>query len=185
MFFLLIPYLGMFFLLMIIIVSASVVATIVVIHMNQISCRPPPGWVSWLALKKLPPLVCLNGIRNIGHPHTRENASLKASEDYVVPNVISVGVSAFSGKFINDSNSSAPSVDFEVQMEEEKQNQHEWKSVSLVLDRLLMVVFITTNIVITVALLSVIVIGSNQELHYEVEKMHSTWKNDTFRSLIP
>ncbi|XP_072042662.1 neuronal acetylcholine receptor subunit alpha-5-like [Amphiura filiformis] len=151
------PIIGSFFLSMIAIVSVSVVGTIFVIHINGISHRPVPGWVDWLFLQKLPRLVCLNGINTSRHHFETKPADTESEK--------------------------LPSTSFDDQMEEENQNRHDWKLVSLVVDRYLMVVFSMVTVVITVTIFVIIVIGSQREFENEMEILNNSWKLFTERSL--
>ncbi|XP_072046606.1 neuronal acetylcholine receptor subunit alpha-5-like [Amphiura filiformis] len=151
------PIIGSFFLSMITIVSGSVVGTIFVIHINGISHRPVPGWVHWLLLQKLPRLVCLGDIKT-----SRDRSETKPADT---------------------ESEKLSSKSFDEQMEEENQNRHDWKLVSLVVDRFLMVVFNMVTAIITVTVLVIIVMGSEREFENEMEILNNSWKLFTERNL--
>ena len=168
---------------MIIIVGASVIATIIIIHMSRISYRPAPSWVRWLILNKLPRFVCIDDVRT-SHRHMTTSL-VKSSDKYILQAVANIGKPAFSSSesVSNNGNASSRSSNFEELMQEEQQNQHEWKLVSLVVDRYLMVIFSTATIVITVSLLAVIILGSRAEFDKEIEILNNSWKMAKRRSL--
>ncbi|XP_072046622.1 neuronal acetylcholine receptor subunit alpha-10-like [Amphiura filiformis] len=151
------PIIGSFFLSMITIVSGTVVGTIFVIHINGISHRPVPGWVHWLLLQKLPRLACLDGIKTSRHHSETKPADTESEK--------------------------LPSKCFYDQMEEENQNRHDWKLVSLVVDRFLMVVLSIVTVVITVTVLVIVFKGSEREFENEMEILNNSWKLFTERWL--
>ena len=167
-----------FFLSMVIIVGASVIATIFVIHMSATSHRPPPDWIRWLVLQKLPRMVCLDGIKDSRYRKI-------APKSPGVKNTNENGVDV-----ISKSNNKDVDVDVALRPEncdknevDVKQNQHEWKLVSLVVDRYLMVIFTAATVVITCSLFILIVIGSKNEYDNEIDILYNSWQQDTKRIL--
>ncbi len=65
---------------------------------------------------------------------------------------------------------------FDDQLKAEMQNRHDWKLVSLIVDRYLMLIFSMTTVVITVSLLIYIAIGSEEEFQNEITILNNSWK---------
>ena len=105
------------------------------------------------------------------------------SEKCAIPTVSNNEVLALSKSTTNNVNNPTPASNFEQVVEEEQQNQHEWKLVSLVVDRYLMVIFSIATIVITVTILAIIIIGSREEFDKEIDILNNSWKVATRRSL--
>ncbi|XP_072046595.1 neuronal acetylcholine receptor subunit alpha-10-like [Amphiura filiformis] len=181
------PIIGSYFFSMIATVSASVIATVIVIHMSSIAHKPIPSWVHWIVLQILPRLVCMNAIKTSQRHHETKSAKRETatiSSTHYLHNLIApvVHMSTFADEDINDG-SKLQSKSFDVQIEEENQNRHDWKLVSLVVDRYMMLIFSITTVVITVTLLVTITIGSKQEFEYEIDFLNNTWKLSTERWL--
>lgn len=170
---------------MITLVSTSVIATVIVIHMSRITHKPAPSWIQWLVLNKLPRFVCIDDVGK-WHRHMQKSSfrsSTTCSEKCAIPTVSNNGVSALSKSTTNNVNASTSASNFEQVVEEEQQNQHEWKLVSLVVDRYLMVIFSIATIVITVTILAIIIIGSREEFDKEIDILNNSWKMATRRSM--
>ena len=170
---------------MITLVSTSVIATVIIIHMSRITYRPVPSWVQWLVLNKLPRFVCIDDVGK-WHRHMKKlsfRSSNTCSEKCAIPTVANNEVSALSKSTTNDVNAPTPASNFEQVAQEEQQNQHEWKLVSLVVDRYLMVIFSIATIVITIIILVFVVIGSRAEFDQEMDILNNSWKMATRRSL--
>ena len=167
---------------MVIIVGASVIATIFVIHMSATSHRPPPDWIRWLVLQKLPRLVCLDGIQESRYRQMAYACRRQSSDVKKISN--GNGVHAISKSNNKDVDAALrPENSNKTEIQDEKQNQHEWKLVSLVVDRYLMVVFTTATVVITCSLFIVIIIGSKNEYDNEIDILYNSWQQDTKRIL--
>ena len=72
---------------------------------------------------------------------------------------------------------------FNEQLVEEEHNRHVWKSVSVVVDRYLMLIFSISTAVITGAVLIVIVVGSDREFENEMNILNNSWKRYIERHL--
>ena len=174
---------------MIVMVCASVIATVLVIHLSAIS-QPVPPWVNTLFLKIIPRLMCLSVepgpatvLANRGKEYIDEqskhlgaaqngimiNANQKSDPEVYPPHQNSSKdlqelVSAFNYLKADTERKNAESLE-----------QAQWRRVSIVVDRILLYIFSIFAIVCTVFLTTQVVVGSSNDYKREMREFEEEW----------
>ena len=166
-------YAGTFFLILIIMVVTSVICTVLVIHIGY-HTKKMPRWIKMIFIDFLAKAVCMdleNG-KNTGKEasawssngfvHTTDKERHYSTKNRENNDAISTG-----SKIAHDISSISSSLDFikseMISKADEDDNHAQWKHVSMVIDRCLLLIFGSFALVVTLVMTSYIVAKSNQD----------------------
>ena len=162
---------------MIVMMCASVIATALVIHLSANS-KPIPRWVNHIFLEIVPRMICYtDGSREVDDtvsriadgpsPHEEENNEMEKSDGSHTES------DQANEESKNDSDLSKEHREISVILQrlkrdlEEKNSssyqQHQWRRVSIIIDRLLLYIFSVFTTVCTGLIMSLLIVGSAKD----------------------
>ncbi|XP_072016672.1 neuronal acetylcholine receptor subunit alpha-10-like [Amphiura filiformis] len=183
------PILGTFFLLMITMVCVSVFFTVIVIHVGY-NRTPMPTWVEYCIISCLGKCVCITGspsskANKIDLPDISPTEIVGTLQNESETNVYHTQIgrdhipaSNINGRFITDSPNVMTAVSSDLAQIKEilcasrddmnsKANEdimlEKWQLVSMIADRVLMIMFTCFTVIVTVVMTTYIVVKSEQE----------------------
>ena len=178
-------------------VSASVIGTVIVLHINAVSSlKPVPSWLRWLLLDKLPRFVCLD-IKMLHNNQDSKADKIDHGSDGTFQQQAGCNINeAFdpavegippdlhptrpekrgSGSHLNNHCNGSERTS---ELNNEHKIKSDWQLMALVIDRCLLVVFATFVFVVTITIFTIIIIGSKQEYDQEIEYLYNEWANET------